>query len=464
MAAAPPKQIPEAPGLAPGEIAHFPPGLHNAYLFAIFNALSFQIILNSPMVLYAKSLGASATVLGIIVGMWPLLVIFQIPAAQHISRIGYKRFVYAGWGTRVCFIFAMALVPLTGRFLNQTTQLALLLMLLFGFNLSRGISSAGWLPWISSLIPEQIRGRYLARDAACVNMASGLTFLIAAACLGPQPNSLRFALLFGFSAVMGAISLGFLKKIPDVAPPAEDPAKGKGGVPWLAMLRFPPFRKLLRTVIAWSTAYGGMTAFTVAFLKSEIGMNESTILLLNSVMFLGGLSSLWLLGSRLDHLGSKPVLTFCFVMWLMISLAWGALAGKMLTPQLILVLALEFLMGLCAALVAMANVRLAMAIVPVMGRNHFFALYSVIGSLMLGVAPVLWGLLIDLIGTRAFNGPHFEWNRYSAFFIAVAIVFGITLSVGRRLDEPKAASMDALLRELLLDAPQRVLVRIWPKE
>jgi len=40
-----------------------PAGLSNAYLFAMFNALSFQIVLNSPMVLYAKSLGASATIL-----------------------------------------------------------------------------------------------------------------------------------------------------------------------------------------------------------------------------------------------------------------------------------------------------------------------------------------------------------------------------------------------------------------
>mgnify|MGYP002128730596 CR=1 FL=1 len=35
-----------------------------AFLFATFNALSFQVVLSSPMVLYAKSLGASATVLG----------------------------------------------------------------------------------------------------------------------------------------------------------------------------------------------------------------------------------------------------------------------------------------------------------------------------------------------------------------------------------------------------------------
>ena len=136
------------------------------------------------MVLYAKTLGASATILGIIAGMMPLLVIFQIPAANYIPRLGFKGFVYAGWGTRVMFIFGMALVPLTGGFLGATSRLGLLLTLLFGFNLSRGISSCAWLPWISQLVPERVRGRYLARDAACVNLSSCVTFLLAALTVG----------------------------------------------------------------------------------------------------------------------------------------------------------------------------------------------------------------------------------------------------------------------------------------
>src|ERR1051326_2388086 len=155
----------------------FPAGLQNAFLFSAFNALSFQIVLSSPMVLYAKGLGASATVLGIIVGMMPLLVIFQIPAANYIPRLGFKRFVYAGWGTRVLFIFAMALVPLTGGFLDGRNRLALMMILLFCFNLSRGISSCAWLPWITALVPPTSRGRYLVRDAGVQNSGRFFTFL-----------------------------------------------------------------------------------------------------------------------------------------------------------------------------------------------------------------------------------------------------------------------------------------------
>src|SRR5437667_7977975 len=205
----------------PMENAPFPVGLHNAFLFSLFNALSYQIVLTSPMVLYARTLGASATVLGIVAGMMPLLVIFQIPAASYIPRLGFKRFVYAGWGTRVMFIFAMALVPLASGFLDAKNRLALMLMLLFCFNLSRGISSCAWLPWITALVPATLRGKYLARDAAVQNSGSFVTFLVAAGCLADHARSWQFAALFAFSAVAGAVSLSFLKRIPDAEMPED---------------------------------------------------------------------------------------------------------------------------------------------------------------------------------------------------------------------------------------------------
>jgi MFS family permease len=439
----------------------FPPGMKNAFMFAGFNALSFQIILSSPMVLYAKSLGASATVLGIIAGMMPLLVIFQIPAAQYLNRFGYKRFVLAGWSTRIGFIFCMMAVPLL-LFLDSTTRLSLLLLFLFAFNLSRGISSGGWLPWITSLVPEMIRGKYLAIEAVWVNVASFVTLLISALCIGHNPHSWQFTVLFAFSGLMGVTSLVFLKRIPEVEIP-EEVRTSKARVPWREIAGYEPFRKLLRMVAAWSVAYGGLNTFTIAFLKVEAHMPESEILVLNSISYLGGLSSLWFLGARLDHLGSKPVLTLSFVMWILILLGWLGMAAKLLQADLLLILLLQFLMGLFTALANMANTRLAMAIIPPMGRNHFFALYSVVMSLALGLSPILWGLLIDALRHFEMVTIGLDFNRYSYFFAAVMLVFVVAVVLSRRLHEPKAASMEFLLRELLIQSPQRFWFRLWPR-
>ncbi len=439
-----------------------PPGLNNAFLFAGFNALSFPIVVGSPMVLYAKTLGASATVLGLIVGMMPLLVIFQIPAARHVTRVGYKRFVYAGWGTRTLFIFGMALVPATGKFLDKTTQLVLLLALLFAFNLSRGISSAAWLPWITSLVPAEVRGWYLSRDAFCVNLASFIVILISAGALGGEPTWWHFSLLFVFSSLMGATSLIFLKRIPEVSAPEEAKASAEP-VPWREIASFPPFRKLMWFNVGWAVTYGGANAFTVAWLRAEAGMSEGRVLLITSAAFLGGLSSLWILGSRMDRLGSKPVLTASLLLWLVVAMGWVTLAGKAATPGTPILLTLQFFMGLCAAMTGMANTRLAMLIIPPMGRSHFFALFSVVANLTLGIAPVLWGLFIDLLAGTRLQAIGLEWNRYAFFFSGVALVCVAALALIQRLEEPAAASVETLLRDVLVEAPQRLWVRYWPK-
>jgi MFS family permease len=442
--------------------AVYPPGLNNSFLFSAFNALSYQIVLGSPMVLYAKSLGASATALGVIAGMMPLLVISQIPAANHIPRLGFKRFVFAGWGIRVMFIFAMSVLPITALWLGTASRLWILLVLLFCFNLSRGISSCAWLPWITALVPATLRGKYLATDAGVQNFASFITFLVSAACLAGDPRSWQFTILFLFSAVTGAISLSFLKRMPDVEVPEEAKRSSKAKVPWLAMARYDPFKRLLITLMGYAVAYGGMNAFTVTFLRAQ-GMSEGKILLVSSVAYLGGLSSLWLMSARLDRTGSKPVLSTCSAAWAVVLAGWLALSGGAVPVGLLPVLILQFFMGLLAALVQMSNTRLAMAIIPAMGRNHFFAIYSVVVNVTLGIAPIAWGLLIDAVGERAPFWLGLSWNRFSVFFGAVALCWCVTLIFTRRLHEPQAVSMEALLREILMQTPLRMLGRLWPK-
>ena len=109
--------------------------------------------------------------------------------------------------------------------LNSQSQLALLIVLLFAFNMIRGIASCAWFPWIRGLIPETIRGRYLTLESAFANAGSLLAFLLVAIYLGKSPTSGQFTVLFAFSFVMGAVSIAFIRRVPDVAPPEERTAK-----------------------------------------------------------------------------------------------------------------------------------------------------------------------------------------------------------------------------------------------
>ncbi|HEY6227440.1 MAG TPA: MFS transporter, partial [Verrucomicrobiae bacterium] len=222
---------------------------------------------------------------------------------------------------------------------------------------------------------------------------------------------------------------------------------------------YPPFRKLLRMNIAWSFAAGGQVAFTAAYLRGMGGLPEGTILIISSIYFVGGLLSLTI-GHQLDRFGSKPALTTSAILWILIALTWTFIAGGVLPLNMNLVVALQFLMGFAMSTFNMSNVRLAMVTSPAMGRTHFFALFSVVANFTLGLAPVLWGLVIDSFGALNFIWHQFAWNRYSIFYSGCILLFAITLILMRRLEEPAAARVEALIREILVTSPQRFWARL----
>ena len=70
----------------------------------------------------------------------------------------------------------------------------------------------------------------------------------------------------------------------------------------------------------------------------------------------------------------------------------------------------------------LANTRLVMATVPAMGRSHFFALYTVVTSLVFGIFPIFWGILLDALGGWGAAWPPWQWNQYSLFYGALATI------------------------------------------
>ena len=74
----------------------YPRGAFHSHWFNLFNAIAFQVMMGAPIVLFAKSLGASSTVLGIIAAFTPLMTVMQLPAARFLDRYSYRQFVLSG--------------------------------------------------------------------------------------------------------------------------------------------------------------------------------------------------------------------------------------------------------------------------------------------------------------------------------------------------------------------------------
>ena len=210
---------------------------------------------------------------------------------------------------------------------------------------------------------------------------------------------------------------------------------------------------------AWAAAIGGLTAFIVKFLKGPAGLASDQIMFAASAKFVGGLLTLWFLATRLDRMGSRPIMFLSLGLWIFILVGWAAMAGGGLSASFPVVLGLYLAMGFAFSMFGMALTRLTMATVPRMGRSHFFAMYSVVGSLAVGVFPILWGILIDALAAVDIFWMGLNWNQYSIYFTALLVVMGVVAVLVMRLEEKKAVRVNDLLRDLIRNNPLRGWLR-----
>ena len=186
--------------------------------FQFFNSINFTIAIGTPMVLMAKFLGASEAIIGLLISLTPFFNILQLPAATLAEHWGYKRLMLAGWRTRTYLLFLLAPLPfLVGR-VPSPVLVAVMFLVMLGYNISRGFSSGSWYPWLKEILPEKLRGTYFGVESRIINAGVLVTLLTTSMFLGKSAAGYQFGLLTVVAAIAGIMSLGFLKNAPGGEP------------------------------------------------------------------------------------------------------------------------------------------------------------------------------------------------------------------------------------------------------
>jgi hypothetical protein len=440
-------------------IPEVPPQATNSFRFSLYNAINFQITLGAPMVLYAKSLGGSATTIGIVASLAPLMTVLQLPTAYFIPKVGYKGFVLFGWTIRAGLLFLLAILPLL-RFLPAMVQIELMLISLFLFNVVRGISTGAWLPWLTALVPANARGAFLRSDQVHMQCGGMLAVAISTVVLWSGGRPWQFSLLFVISALAGMSSLHFVRKIPDIE--IGEQAKSSGQpVPWLEILKYPPFTKLLVFNVVYNWVVGGLAAFVIAFLEGRAGYTAGEVLAVSLAASVGAFTSVPFFGLVLERTGSKPLLRLAMTLYLIGILFWVVFTSGVVPPHYLLVGINYLILGVAGGLFSIANTRIAMDTMPIMGRNHFFALFTVFASLSLGLAPIFWGVFLDALGRHEFTIGFFQVNRYSTYFVLLALLGIITFFLAKPLVEKKGKPFDTAVRDVVILARLKLYGRFF---
>jgi MFS family permease len=436
------------------KIPDLPPQATNSFRFSLFNAVNFQITLGAPMVLYAKALGGSATTIGIVASLAPLMTILQLPTAYFIPRIGYKGFVLFGWSVRAVLLFILAVLPLL-MFLPAAVQTQLMLVCLFLFNVVRGISTGAWLPWLTALVPANARGAFLRSDQFHMQCGGMLAIAIATLVLWSGGEPWQFSLLFVISGLAGMLSLHFVRKIPEQAKSSGQP------IPWLQILKYPPFAKLLIFNVVYNWVVGGLAAFVIAFLEGKAGYTAGQVLAVSLAAAVGAFTTVPFFGLILERTGSKPLLSLAMSLYLVGILFWVLITSGTVPPHYLLIGFNYLILGVAGGLFSIANTRIAMDTMPTMGRNHFFSLFTVFASLSLGLAPIFWGVFLDTLGKNEFSIGFFQVNRYSTYFVLLSLLGIVTFFLAKPLVEEKGKPFDTAIRDVVILARLKLYGRFF---
>ena len=418
-------------------------GIFNFHWFSFYNSVCFQIIGGAPIVLLAKDLGASSTVLGVMASFMPLMTMLQLPAARHLGNHSYRSFALMGWSLRSVFIATSAVVPLL-LFISKELRLVILVGGLFFFYLLRGISAAAFLPWVANIVSGETRGRFIAIDHSFMHAGAFLTMLLSALLLSGRVEPWRYSLVLFVSLSAAMVSLYYMRRIPDGRHSVET-AISSEPVLLRTMIARKPFRNSILFSLLFATVAGGLGVFPVEYLSVQARFSPALINALTSATFLAPLLVLQMLGHRVDRFGSLPTIRNSILLFTVVLGVWFAMSAGAVNPSWELVLVLNFLGGMALAAFNMANLHLAMAVVPEFGKNHYFAVTTVITGFAMGVVPVLWGWLLDSLGGLDLHGGSLHLTRHSIYFLGVTVLCAVSLMFSRILVEPSPA---ARVREL----------------
>jgi MFS family permease len=435
-----------------------PKDIHNVYIYEVFNTASWSVVLGSPMLLFYQHLNASATILAIAACLAPVLNILQMPAAHFVERVGYRRFVLSGWTARSVVVVGMTLVAFLPDTVDRATRIVSMLALAFVYNTMRGISVCGFLPWFTHIVPESRRGEFLAKDQLAGAAASIACLFISGWLLLQHDAWYSFGIVFAMSATCAFTSLNFLRRIPDV--PVEKIAPNPTPLPWREMFFYPPFFKFVRYNVIINMALGVCGVFWVRYFRAFLHVSESNVLFVAAFSTIVTALGLFLIGPLIDRSGNKPALAASGVLFACHFSGWAAVAAGII-PFNTLVLCIQiFTSGMGTALWNLANVRIAMGIVPQMGRPHFLALYSVSSNLTIGLVPLLWGPVMDYLDHWKIAWGVWQWNCYSLFYVTLACTIGAGLFALRFVVEPITMTWDVFMSELLVKTPSRAVSRL----
>lgn len=392
-----------------------------------------MMIFGTPTVLLLEHLGASTFMVGLSTSFVFVLYPLQVLATASLSRLGFQRQMVLAWILRALFLLVPLFLAIRAPQQPEPWMAMAVVLSIFLFCFFRAFGVAAHVPWFAGILPDALRGRFFATEAAVTSSVGVVALLSCAGLFATLPPWQAFRAVYAialFGSLMATLSL---TRMPAGPPPEPSPIRQMGAETLGLCLGRGLFRQYLILTGVGGVVFSSFTAFTIYYLKSEAGLASSQILGFTAAQFGGQIVGSWGIRLFLDRVlirrffqFAQSVLAVVFAYWL------GIVRGEV--GWLVAVPVSYFVVGVALGVSNSAHVTFLPELSPAAKRPVSIAVFGALSGTLQGLGPIFWGLALR---TGPLT-PGVDATSFAIFFALGILLCGVSFWLLASLPDTRA--------------------------
>ncbi|MEN6301225.1 MAG: MFS transporter [Armatimonadia bacterium] len=400
---------------------------------AIFSGFALSMMgLSETQVAFLVSLAG-------FVGLWELF-------AFYVGRsLGSNRLLLVGMGT-VEITAASLIVFVPGLASHRFVAVAALLAIsyLIGHTISPTFNS-----WLSNVMPEEVRGRYIGRRMFAVSVTTMLYLYAASTWLDWRGKTyFSFAMVFLVGWICGI--LGYLILLVTPYPRLQEEEQKSFFGSLLLPLRNRPFAILTLYLLTWTIASSMSGAFFGVYMINRLHLPYSTIAIYTNIALAMMMAGYLAVGSMAQRYGSKPLAQLLIFPGALVPAMWAFATRD--THMYVMPVA-SLINGFCIAGLGISASNLLYKILPKGESNSvYFGTWTAAASVGAAVGPLIGGILKGWLPETVAMGS-WQFSNLQVVFLIAAAAHIVPAVLSALLVEGEASSPRHLLGQFRGNLP-----------
>jgi MFS family permease len=405
----------------------------------------------SVFILFLDALGLGKGQIGLLLSFFPFAGLIALVIAPAVARFGYKRTFLTFWALRTLITSLLLLTPWVLATFGPAITGAFAGLIVAGFALCRAAGETGKYPWTQEYVPNQVRGKFSALDNLFTTVVGILAVAVAGLVIERSQGLSGFMLLLGTGVFFGFLSVWAYSYIPGGAP--QRGAEQKGGRDLRTAVVDRSFRNYLLAIALMTLATTPMTSFLPLFMREQVGLPDSQVILLQNGTLVGSLVSVYLWGWAADRYGSTPVMLSGLLMRVFLPVFWLLMPHN--SPySLAAALAIALFQGVANIGWAIGSARLLFVrIVPPARKTDYMALYYAWIGVAGGLSQLAGGWLLDATQGLSLTLLFVQINPYTPLFLLGLVLPLLSLLFFRGVQRDSTVSLGTFAGFMLRGNP-----------